>query len=127
MTEAPESKIPETILSRYLHAVPLLRLDARGDVWLDGKRQDIRLTKLPHCLLELLWTQRHRYVSEDEVHSHLYPDAGPEQQRGKDALYKLVQRLRNQLEPDRSNSKNYVDYVHGRGYRLCNFEDDVTS
>ena len=44
-------------------------------------------------------------------------------ERTPDALYKVVKRLRKQIEPRLVNSKNYIDFVEGHGYRLQNFED----
>ncbi|MBK9710157.1 MAG: helix-turn-helix domain-containing protein [Kouleothrix sp.] len=115
-----ESKIgAATFRDKFQSSIPRLYLDSAGYIWLDRKRQPTQLTKLPRKLLEFLWENRTRYVSKDEVERVLYAYG----ERTPDALYKVVKRLRKQIEPRLVNSKNYIDFVEGHGYRLQNFED----
>jgi DNA-binding winged helix-turn-helix (wHTH) protein len=135
-----ESQISVDILNSHLRRIPKISLNLRGEILFDGVDQQIKLPKLLHKLLQLLWQERNRYVTEVEIHDHIYMSDNegkirdPQKQeestqnpRSADAVYKLVTRLRRKIEPELKNSKNYIDFVHGHGYRLCNFENDAPS
>lgn len=115
-------KIPARVIEGQLRAsrIPKLHLDNAGVIWLDGRPQEIPLTALPRRLLQYLWDNRSRSVPREELSQALYSEP-----RADDALYKLVTRLRAQLEPHLRNSRNYIDYVEGRGFRLQSYEDTL--
>ena len=86
-----------------------------GDVWVEGKRIE-PLTRLEYDLLSLLYENRgkicDKYRIVEEVWSDRYIDIV-----GDSRIAKLVDRLREKVEPDPSHPHHIIT-IHGRGYRL---------
>jgi len=86
-----------------------------GDVWVEGKRIE-PLTRLEYDLLCLLHKNRgkicDKYRIVEEVWSDRYIDIV-----GDSRIAKLVDRLREKVEPDPSHPHHIIT-IHGRGYRL---------
>lgn len=87
--------------------------EASGDIWVD--RHPVQLSPKQHALFFLLWRQRGRVCSKDEIACVVWPEC-----KGEIYDYQiesLVKRLRARLEPDPAQPKRLLT-VRGRGYRL---------
>lgn len=110
----------ETLDALLGQTIPALHLDPAGHLWIGGVRQPTRLPRLPRLVLEYLWQHRRRYVTRDELAAAFYTrDQQPE------SIQRVITRLRALIEPDTKNSKHYIDFVEGLGYRLVNIEDEI--
>ena len=87
-----------------------------GDVWVEGRRIE-PLTRLEYDLLSLLYENRgkicDKYRIVEVVWSDRYIDIV-----GDSRIAKLVDRLRDKVEPDPAHPR-YIVTIHGRGYRLA--------
>jgi hypothetical protein len=105
---------------------PTLYVDPRGDIWIGERRRVAKLPKLRQRCLEFLWANRERRVASRELAAEVYKDdldpAGRADPQG--SLRKLIRNLREDLEPDRTNSHAYIDDAIGYGYVLRNYRDE---
>jgi len=94
--------------------LPRLVVDEQaGHIWVD--RRSVRLSPKQHALFSLLWSQRGRVFSNDEIARAVWPEC-----RGEIYDYQIesmVKRLRAKLEPDPAQPALLLT-VRGRGYRL---------
>lgn len=100
-------------------AQPGLRLNkSQRQVWVNGTVLDPPLSLSQYRLLEILWEQKGKIVTREEVIAAVWPDsdeAGITEQ----AIDALVRRLRDRLaEVDREHE--YLVTVRGHGFRLEN-------
>lgn len=100
-------------------AQPGLRLNkSQRQVWVNGAVLDPPLSLSQYRLLEILWEQKGKIVTREEVIAAVWPEsdeAGITEQ----AIDALVRRLRDRLaEIDREHE--YLVTVRGHGFRLDN-------
>jgi hypothetical protein len=100
-------------------AQPGLRLNkSQRQVWVNGAVLDPPLSLSQYRLLEILWEQKGKIVTREEVIAAVWPEsdeAGITEQ----AIDALVRRLRDRLaEVDREHE--YLVTVRGHGFRLDN-------
>ena len=95
------------------HFPPLVVDEARGDIWVD--RRPVELSLKQHALFSLLWRQRGRVCSKDEIARAVWPECQGEIYDYQ--IESLVKRLRAKLEPDPAQPMLLLT-VRGRGYRL---------
>ncbi len=86
-------------------------------VYLDGKRQDVRLTPLEAGLLACMWQHRGHLVTRDMIAAEVYNDAALPEAVSDQAIDRVVGRLRHKIEPD-VKAPVYIVTVRGHGYRL---------
>jgi len=97
-----------------------IRIDASGDVWLEGEKLKPPLRPLEFKLLAHLCSKPGVLCTRDEIIKVLYPDvADREGYEGvsDDAVNSVVRRLRKRIERGREPPK-YITTVRGLGYRL---------
>ncbi len=87
--------------------------EASGDIWVD--RRPVQLSPKQYTLFSLLWKQRGRVCSKDEIARAVWPECQGEIYDYQ--IESLVKRLRAKLEPDPAQPMLLVS-VRGRGYRL---------
>ena len=108
---------PEGVVEKELPAEAQgIRVDVdSGDVWVEGRLVE-PLSALEYRLLRLLYENANRicdkYTIVEKVWGEEYLD-----QVDNARIEKLVSRLRDRVEPDRSHPR-YVVTVRGRGYKL---------
>ncbi len=100
-------------------AQPGLRLNkSQRQVWVNGAALEPPLSLSQYRLLEILWEQKGKIVTREEVIAAVWPEsdeAGITEQ----AIDALVRRLRDRLaEVDRDHE--YLVTVRGHGFRLDN-------
>ncbi len=115
--QAPEPMLPNT------PSIPLLFVDSRGDVWLGDLRLADELPSLLRKCLDILWHNRARHVSYEELQQALYGASLVRRGDPKSSCEKLVRRLRERLEPGQPSSRRYVDVQAGYGYVLRNVRE----
>lgn len=86
-------------------------------VYLNGKRQDVRLTPLEARLLACMWQHRGHLVTRDMIAEEAYNDAALPDAVSDQAIDRVVGRLRHKIEPD-AKAPVYIVTVRGHGYRL---------
>ncbi len=87
-----------------------------GDVWVEGQRIE-PLTRLEYDLLSLLYENRGRICDKYRIVEVVWSDRHIDIV-GDSRIAKLVDRLREKVEPDPAHPQ-YIVTIHGRGYRLA--------
>ena len=86
----------------------------RGEVYVNGEMVAPPLTPLQYRLMSYLWENSSKLCSKDDIVVNIWGDA---YDVNDNRIAKLVDRLRDRIEPDPSNPR-YATTVRGRGYRL---------
>jgi DNA-binding winged helix-turn-helix (wHTH) protein len=110
---APPIPAPQPIGTSAL----LVNLET-GEVQIDGK--DVPLTPKEFALLALLYQHQERACTRPEIRRAVWPerDGDDEQAVSDEEIDGLVRRLRQKIEPDRSNPRHIVTVRQVRGYRF---------
>lgn len=91
-----------------------LFLDEGGHVWVDGVALSPPLTSLEFSLLQALYRRPNEIVSRPELIAAIWGDANAADEQ---SLRKLVDRLRQRLEPKANKGEwKFVRNARGRGY-----------
>jgi hypothetical protein len=103
--------------------IPLLYLDDQGQVWLGQRQVEPPLSKLLYKLLEVLWQHRGHLMRYDKLMLLLYDEHSTHLANPREAMEKLVRRLRESLESQQPSSKTYIETRKGIGFVLRNYRD----
>lgn len=85
-----------------------------GRIWLDERELTLRLSEPQRQLVMFLYRQAGTVCSYDDIAAEVW---GTGEGVSPGAIYELVKRLRQKLEPDWRNPR-YIVTVPGKGYRL---------
>ncbi len=102
--------------------LPPLYFDQRGMVWL-GHQPYSELTGLDRKCMDVLWQNRRKTVTYDELIEALYGSDPGDGGDPKDRMYKAVRSLRKKLCIGDADMDTYIRVQSGIGYVLCNYRD----
>ena len=85
-----------------------------GRIWLDERELTLRLSEPQRQLIMFLYRQVGAVCSYDDIAAEVW---GTGEGVSPGAIYELVKRIRQKIEPDWRNPR-YIVTVPGKGYRL---------
>lgn len=109
----PTAEWPRKTTPRREPGVLLSVDESTHRVWVEGQRADLSLSPLEFKLLHFLYSHRGKVCTRDQIGDAVW---GPGQY-DYDMLYRLVQRVKEKIEPDPSQPRYIISY-RGIGYSL---------
>jgi len=110
-----ETFIREELLGDSQPAVPGLRCDFEtGQIWVDGQEVTLQLSEPQRQLVNFLYQKAGMVCTYDEIAVGVW---GVGEGVSPGAIYELVKRVRQKIEPDWKTPR-YIVTVPGKGYRL---------
>lgn len=115
-------RLPERTAAQILRQSLLLSLDEETHrVWMEERDQEVVLAPNEFKLVQHLFARQGRVASREELCAAVWGEGAFDYE----SLYRLVQRVKDKIEPDPSNPK-YVVSHRGLGYSLHARAADVT-
>jgi DNA-binding winged helix-turn-helix (wHTH) protein len=85
-----------------------------GQIWVDDREVTLELSEPQRMLVRFLYKQSGKTCSQDEIAGEVW---GTGEGVSSGAIYELIKRVRQKLEPDWKHPR-YIVTVQGKGYRL---------